>query len=128
MVADSCVYGFPAADLAPLAAQLASALGLNLYPVFSPMIGPWYASVDIKAVSAAMKQGLVPQLAPVHLAWGRQVDIELRHNADWDSGCQDYPGDWQSVMTVTAQDLDQAALEAALRSAGLVFGLLPRQG
>ena len=54
---ETVVYGFEGQPIDRLATLLSDILEVRLYPLQSPMIGPWYASTDPEPVARALREG-----------------------------------------------------------------------
>jgi hypothetical protein len=113
-------YGFSAADIHQLAADLARALEIDLYLQQSPLAGPWYSSEDLAAITKAIREGKEP-LEP-----DRRLDLVLN---DPEPGYRapTIPGGGDCLLTVWAQADALNGIEETLRDSGLPFRRLERR-
>jgi hypothetical protein len=113
-------YGFPAAEIHQLAAELARALEIDLHLQQSPLAGPWYSSEDLAAITKAIREGKEP-IEPdrrLHLVLN---DPEPGYRAPT------FPGGGDCLLTVWAQADTLNGIEAALRDSDLPFRRLGRR-
>jgi hypothetical protein len=119
---EQVTFGFDAVDIVQLADELARALGIRLHSHHSPMIGPWYSSVDLSAVFRAMTEGgpgAVEQAAAPSVGQG---GYELVLN-DPEPGytAPEFPAGGHCLLRVHAGSIELQRIESKLRDAGLPF-------
>ncbi len=81
---DEVTYGFYERDIALLADSLLRVLGIHLFLQQSPMIGPWYSSMDLNNLLQIIKKARescdFERISEINDAAMSEPDFELRLN------------------------------------------------
>ena len=129
-------YGFSTTlSMAQLAEVISQLLDIRLYLHHSPIIGPWYGSQDLDAISEAVRGGKKLEEAIETLekegkldASGRTFNLELNDPGDPHYGGPQFPGGGDYILRVRADPNDLVEIEEKLRNPDLPFRLHKRQG
>lgn len=113
-------YGFSTTDIHRLAADLTQVLGITLYLQKSPLIGPWYSSDDLSAISEAIREGVQPT-APECSFWLTLNDPEPGYRGPT------IPGGGHCLFMVWAPEDALDGIEDAMRKSDLPFRHLRRK-
>ncbi len=128
---DEVTFGFYIADIDQLAAELARTLGIRLYSHSSPMIGPWYSSQDLNAMTKALREGGPGTTAlreAAALSTGQSYYELVLNNPEPGYTAPEFPGGGDCLLRVRAGAVELKQIERKLHNSDLPFKRLKGQG
>ncbi len=124
---------FTTLSMDQLAKEMSQLLEIRLYLHQSPMIGPWYSSEDLDALSKAVREGrkfeeVIETLRQEgKLDANRTFDLQLNDPGDPHYGGPQVRGGGDYILRVRADPDDLVEIEEKLHHSDLQFKLHKRQ-